>query len=189
MCLTKPSYDIYEHWFYINKVNEKWIEQLQELLFDRKELFEEEQDYLYLMDTLKKRYDLLATKAMMKEYGWDKKGYIQFLKTNTSQFMDEGLEEIKKLNDELKRIKYDIYLKTTTGEEALKWINEWKKDFPEDAKEICDDDDDDVIDVSEKYIDGKIYLVGNDGEFKDIVFDSKDYERIGKLVDGKIILD
>jgi len=193
MCLTKPSYDICEHWFYLNKVNEKWIQQLQELLFDRKELFEEDQCYLEMMDVLKDFYKELSTKTLMKEKGFTKTKVIEKLKQGGGmKYMKQAMEELEDMNETLKNFKYNIYLQTTTGAEQVKWANEWGKEFPELAKKVGfynDDHDDDAVDVEQEIIDGKIYYVGCDGEYKDVVFDTKEMERIGKLVDGKIILD
>jgi len=195
MCLTKPSYDICEHWFYLNKVNEKWIEQLQELLFDRKELFEEEHNYLQMMDILKDFYEELSTKTLMKEKGFTKTKVIEKLKQGGGmKYIYQGVNELEDMNETLKNFKYNIYLLTTTGAEQVKWANEWGKEFPELAKKVGfynDDDDDDELEVDVREIlgkDGKIYYAVDDSEFKDVVLNTE-HERIGKLVDGKIILD
>ena len=57
MCLMKPSYDMWTHYVYLNKVRLKWVEQLQELLFDKKEFIPESR-YLFYMDELKENYKL-----------------------------------------------------------------------------------------------------------------------------------
>ena len=53
----KPNYDMFEHYMYLNRIRLKWVEQLQELIFIKKESIPEGR-YLFYMDQLKSNHDI-----------------------------------------------------------------------------------------------------------------------------------
>lgn len=55
MCLMKPSYDVFKHSKYLHKILGKWIPQIQDYLFEEKQVITQEA-YLYFMNDLQLIY-------------------------------------------------------------------------------------------------------------------------------------
>ena len=70
MCLTPRTYDIINHLKYLNTITIKWIEQAQEIFFDKKDHFYNG-EYLMAMDFCKSFYE---SSTKMKEIIHDR-GY------------------------------------------------------------------------------------------------------------------
>lgn len=133
MCLMKPNYSLWEHWWYLGKMNMKWVEQLQELCFDRKELFFEEGVYLTMMDTLKDIYNyqpqIVNGKKLKKEA--TKEEIVMLIKSGK---LNGAVEELLVANRDLEKMKYEIMAATATGDEKHNAMYELLKKFPEELE-------------------------------------------------------
>ena len=132
----KPNYSLWEHWWYLGKMNMKWVEQLQELCFDRKELFFEEGVYLTTMDTLKDIYNyqpqIVNGKKLKKEATKEEKDYL-----NKSGRLNGAVEELLVANRDLEKMKYEIMAATAIGDEAYSAMYKLLKQFPEELERYC----------------------------------------------------
>lgn len=131
MCLMKPNYCLWEHLWYLGKMNMKWVEQLQELCFDRKELFGEEQAYLNCMDSLKKMYEINPQVAMGKQFKkTTPKNRIDILKKSGQ--LSHMVERLIKTNENIDKLYHMIMIDTTkSAKENVKLVRELLHKYPE----------------------------------------------------------
>ena len=191
----KPNYSLWEHWWYLGKINCKWVEQLQELCFDRKELFGSEQLYLSIMDSLKEIYEtqpqVVNGKAWKKEC--PKSTIERLIKKG---LLAGGIEELLVHTECLEMMRINIMIDTTRSPtERWKLITELVRKFPEEGKYIDDwkkeeeqrkKQEEQDLDVREIEYEGKKYYICDTGEYKDVVFSIEKQEEIGKKVGDEI---
>jgi len=207
MCLMKPNYDMWKHYFYLNKVRLKWVEQLQELLFDKKEFIQEGR-YLFYMDELKENYKLADSIVNDRNTDMDKVkflieiGQFQCAINNVEQelgYMENIKGYIKVMEDKKK----GVNTLTCSRKDLLAYCNEQVRYDSMNGKFTTglerprtdvvamregDDDDEEGVEVRERTINGVDYYVGTEGEYMNVVF-TTDAERVGVLVDDNIVFD
>jgi hypothetical protein len=130
----KPNYCLWEHLWYLGKMNCKWVEQLQELCFDRKELFGNEQFYLNCMDSLKKMYEINPQVAIGKQVKKTiPKDRIDIAKKSGE--LAKMVERLIKTSDNLDRLYHSIMIDTTkSAKESVKLIRQLLYKYPEEKQ-------------------------------------------------------
>ena len=194
----KPNYDVISHIIYLHYIKKKWVEQLQEFLFDRKERLTEG-SFLNIMGILKDEYE--ESTECIRKFKQGRKV------TDNQKYLQEACDLCIKEVDMLGALKQLIICFSSPTDSVSDRITQAKNlrkiwegfpclktlivnRYPSLFADCLDEHDDEgpEVDVLEDFIGGKKYYIGCGGIHKNMVY-SQDFDHVGLLINDKIVFN